>query len=76
MRIAEAAARGIMTNIIETMRSENMICMAYCRKAISAPTCISPLSMRMLPNQMMAMVVRFSDQHHHRHQRGDDLVDA
>ena len=41
MRLAEAAARGSITNITVTMSTANRICIAYCRKAIIAPTCIS-----------------------------------
>ena len=52
-----------------------MICIAYCRKAISAPTCMSPLSMRMPPNQMIAMVVKFSTSIIDGHQQRHDAVD-
>ena len=56
--MAEACALGTITKRKESMSSENMICMTYCKKAMRAPTCISPLSMRMPPNQMIAMDVK------------------
>ena len=60
MRAADADARGSMTNIAVTMKTANRICIAYCSDAIIAPTCIVPSSIRWLPNQMIAMLVRFS----------------
>ena len=60
MRAADADARGSITNIAVTMNTANRICIAYCSDAIIAPTCIVPWSMRWLPNQMIAMLVRFS----------------
>ncbi len=60
MRAADAEARGSITNIAVTMNTANRICIAYCSDAIIAPTCIVPWSMRWLPNQMMATLVRLS----------------
>ena len=60
MRAADADARGSITNIAVTMNTANRICIAYCSDAIIAPTCIAPASMRWLPNQMIATLVRFS----------------
>jgi len=58
--LADAEARGSITNIAVTMNTANRICIAYCRNAIIAPTCIAPASIRRLPNQMIAMLVRFN----------------
>ena len=60
MRAADADARGSITNIAVTMNTAKRICIAYCSDAIIAPTCIVPWSIRWLPNQMIAMLVRFS----------------
>ena len=74
IRVTDAAARGSTMNIIETMSIAKRICVAYCRKAINAPICMSPLLMRMLPNQRIATLVTFN-QHHDWHQDCDDAVD-
>jgi hypothetical protein len=60
IRAADAAARGSITNMAVTMNTANMICIAYCMDAIIAPTCITPASIRWLPTQMIARLVRFS----------------
>ena len=60
MRAADADARGSITNMAVTMNTANRICIAYCSDAIIAPTCIVPASIRWLPTQMIAMLVRFS----------------
>src|SRR5579872_787111 len=59
MRSAEAAARGTITNSMETMRKENMICMEYWVKAMRDPTSMPPLLIRIAPNQRIATLVRF-----------------
>ena len=46
-------------NMMEAMRKENRICMAYWRNAIMLPTLEVPWSTRLLPNQMMVTVVKF-----------------
>ncbi|MNN47608.1 hypothetical protein D3C81_1620370 [compost metagenome] len=48
-----------MTNIIDTITRENMICIAYCKKAIKSPTCICSASIRRPPYQMIATEDRF-----------------
>ena len=53
-------ARGSITNIAVTMNTAKRICIAYCSDAIIAPTGIRPWSIRWLPNQMIAMLVRLS----------------
>ena len=49
--------------------------MAYCRNAIREPTCISPLSMRRPPNQMIAIEVKFIMSIIDREQKAHDAVD-
>ncbi|MNR54382.1 hypothetical protein D3C85_1745530 [compost metagenome] len=49
IRSAEAEARGINTNIMDTIIRENIICIAYWIKAISEPTCRSPSPIRIPP---------------------------
>ena len=60
MRAADADARGSMTNIAVTMNTANRICIAYCSDENMAPTCITPASMRWLPTQMIATLVKLS----------------
>jgi len=60
MRAADADTRGSITNIAVTMNTANRICIAYWSEAIIAPTCIVPWSIRWLPNQMIATLVRLS----------------
>ena len=60
MRAADADARGSMTNIAVTMNTANRICIAYCSDENIAPTCITPASMRWLPTQMIATLVKLS----------------
>jgi len=43
----------------EVITNENMICMAYCRKAIISPTCMLPLSIRMPPAHTITILVKF-----------------
>ena len=60
MRAADADARGSITNMAVTMKTANRICIAYCSEAIIAPTCMTPASMRWLPTQIIARLVRLS----------------
>ena len=60
MRAADADARGSITNIAVTMNTANRICIVYCSDENMAPTCITPASMRWLPTQMIATLVKFS----------------
>ncbi|MNN18721.1 hypothetical protein D3C81_1319390 [compost metagenome] len=55
IRTADAEALGTMTNMMDTIMNENMICMAYCRNAIRSPTAMLPLSIRMPPYHIIAM---------------------
>ncbi len=59
IRTAEAEARGTIINIMEKITSDIMICMAYWMNAISEPTCMSPWSIRILPNHIMPIIVKF-----------------
>ena len=60
MRAADADARGNITNMAVTMNTANRICIAYCSEANIAPTCMTPASMRWLPTQMIARLVKLS----------------
>jgi hypothetical protein len=60
MRAADAEARGSITNMAVTMNTANRICIAYCSDENMAPTCITPASMRWLPTQMIATLVKLS----------------
>ncbi len=54
MRSAQTAARGIMIEMNVAIIIDMRICMRYMRKAVRAPTCISPLSTRAAPNHSTA----------------------
>ena len=59
-RSALTDARGMSAAIHVAIITDIRICMMYCRKAISEPTCISPLSTRSAPNHTTATLDRFT----------------
>ena len=54
MRPADTDARGRKMNIIDIIKNENTICMAYCMKAIISPTCICAWATWCDPIQMIS----------------------
>ena len=54
IRSAQTAARGTCMSMNVPIMIDIRICIRYCRKAVSGPTCITPLSTRMPPNQITA----------------------
>ncbi len=56
IRSADTAARGIMIEMKVAIMTDIRICMRYCMNAVSAPTCISPVSTRCAPNHRTATV--------------------
>ena len=60
MRSAETAARGSSTAMNVAMSTAIKIWMRYVRKAVRAPTCMSPDSMRYDPNHSTATLETFS----------------
>ena len=58
MRSAQTEARGIIMAMNVPIMTAIRICSRYCRKAVRAPTCMSPESTRWPPNQSTAAVER------------------
>ena len=58
MRSAHTMARGTIMNMKVAIMTDIRICSMYCRKAVSAPTWISPWSTRCPPNHSTAAVAR------------------
>ena len=75
MRSPETEARGRMMNMIDSIRKEKTICMAYCMKAIMSPTCMVDAATWCAPTQMIASDQAVHDQHHQRHHDHHDPVD-
>ena len=61
MRPAQTAARGAIISIIVDIITLIRICIRYCRKAVSWPTCMSPSAIRKAPNHITATL----DEVHH-----------
>ena len=59
IRPADTAARGSIINIIDSIKKEKMMCIAYCIKAIISPTCKLDSAIWCAPTQMISNIIPF-----------------